>query len=107
MDSLIFSESGSLVPFGAGGGASPDDVGQQLALGVLRGRWDLEHLDKPGQSQIVANKWRASHDLPTVPHRNLAREWIAAHPREWDALLRAELQQEITPFTHPADRIAA
>lgn len=108
MDFLpVFSDPGPLVPFGGGGGSSPDDVGQQLALGVLRGRWSLEHLDKTCSSELIANNWRAAQNLPTIPHRNLAREWIAAHPREWDALLRAELQQEITPPLTPADPIAA
>lgn len=99
-----FDPAGPLASLGEGDGAAfrSADVGLQLAIGVLRGRWTLEHLDQPSQSHIVASRWREAHELPVIPHRNLAREWIDAHPHQWDALLRAELQRELSSTQPPA-----
>ena len=66
-------------------------TGQTLALGAMRGLWPLEALDLPP---------RVPHDIRSInvrnpaPHRNLAREWIAANPTQWDALLKAQLNAE-------------
>jgi hypothetical protein len=66
-------------------------TGQTLAIGAMRGLWPLEALDLPP---------RVPHDIRSInvrnpaPHRNLAREWIAANPTQWDALLKAHLNAE-------------
>ena len=66
-------------------------TGRTLALGAMRGLWPLEALDNPP---------RAPHDVrsinvrPGPPHRNLAREWIAANPREWELMMRDSLNAE-------------
>ncbi len=85
-------------------------VGRDLAIGVLDGRWTLEDLDVPagGFEAIEDDRARSSYpadrtmprDLrrrgpvmtyrwagKRLPHRNLAREWIAANGQAW-----AELQ---------------
>ena len=66
-------------------------TGQTLALGAMRGLWPLEALDLAP---------RVPHDIRSInvrnpaPHRNLAREWIAANPREWDLMMRESLDAE-------------
>ena len=70
-------------------------VGQMLAMRVLDGYWTLEQLDQPSASHQAANTWRARNRLPPIEHSNLAREWIAAHPEQWDALLRSKLRDEL------------
>jgi hypothetical protein len=42
---------------------------------VASGRVLLEHLD------LEPVQWNPEH-----PYRNLAREWITAHPKEWESL---------------------
>ena len=79
-------------------------IGRFLAVGTLAGRWTLETFDKPsGQSAVLERDRRLSHSggkgpamrYPEAPpHRNLAREWIDANPREWEALMSAALEQE-------------
>jgi hypothetical protein len=72
-----------------------NDAGQMLARCVLDGYWTLEQLDQPSASHNVANAWRVAHKLSPIEYRNLARDWIAAHPTEWDLLLRSKLRDEI------------
>ncbi len=84
------------------------EAGLVLARGVARGLWTLNDLDQPTSSfrRIEADRHRSASPVtgislyepkpgPTVrypgagttwPWRNLAREWIAANPREWEAL---------------------
>lgn len=83
-------------------------AGLQLARGVVRGLWTLDQLDRPSEAaggmesdRLASSRpddrrpyWE-SHSGPvmaypgagtTTPHRNLAREWIAAYPDQWAAL---------------------
>ena len=84
------------------------NIGRFLAVGTLAGRWTLETFDKPsGQTAVLERDRVLSHGCgglgpvmryPEAPaHRNLAREWIAANPREWEALMSAALEQEANP----------
>ena len=66
-------------------------TGQSLALGALRGLWPLEALDHPPRAP---NDVRSINVRPDTPYRNLAREWIAANPTQWDALLKQHLNAE-------------
>jgi hypothetical protein len=80
------------------------NIGRILAIGTLSGRWTLETFDKPsGQTAVLERDRKLSYSGglgPAVrypeapPHRNLAREWIEANPREWEALMSAALEQE-------------
>ena len=83
------------------------NIGRLLAVGTLSGKWNLETFDNPsGQSAILERDRALSHSCggfgpamrypPAPPHRNLAREWIKANPREWEALMNAALEQEVT-----------
>ena len=65
--------------------------GLVLALGALRGLWTLENLDHPPR---VPNDPRSINVRPKEPFRNLAREWIAANPREWEIMQRDALDNE-------------
>ena len=82
----------------------------QLAVLVARGLMSLEDLDvaPPASRELERDRMRSATDQagqggwpgrrsPAMrypgagciqPVRNLAREWIAAHPGEWQALLR-------------------
>jgi len=75
--------------------AAQASAGRLLARGVLKGHWPLEAFDEPSGSEIEARAWRAAHGLPEIPHRNSAREWIASHSEEWDAMLRQEMAAEL------------
>ena len=66
-------------------------TGQSLALAALRGLWPLDALDHPPR---VPNDVRSINVRPGTPYRNLAREWIAANPTQWDALLKQHLNAE-------------
>lgn len=83
-------------------------IGKTLAKGHASGLWTLEQLDKrsPGWHEIEQDRVKSAmprdirnpHDhrmTPALPYpdagtyrkpRNLAREWIAAHPEEWEAM---------------------
>ena len=82
----------------------------QLAVLVARGLMSLEDLDvaPPASRELERDRMRSASDLgghggwpgrrsPAMrypgagciqPVRNLAREWIAAHPGDWQALVR-------------------
>ncbi len=84
------------------------EAGLVLARGITKGLWTLSDLDQPTSSfrRIEADRHRSASPVtgmslyepkpgPTArypgagttwPWRNLAREWIAANPREWEAL---------------------
>jgi hypothetical protein len=83
-------------------------VGRTLAIGVIRGRWTLEHLDAPpGQYRSVerdrirsVNPAPAHSDSPTLrylsssdPYRNLARDWIQSNTAEWNTLVNEHNSQ--------------
>ena len=81
------------------------NIGAFLAIGTLKGMWTLETFDKPsGQTAVIERDRILSHGCggfgpamryPEAPsHRNLAREWIEANQREWEALMSAALDQE-------------
>ena len=85
-------------------------LGLQLAVLVARGLMSLDDLDTatPASRELELDRMRSATDLeghggwpgrrsPAMrypgagciqPVRNLAREWIAAHPREWQVLLQ-------------------
>tara|TARA_R110000868_G_scaffold32015_1_gene116843 strand:- start:37 stop:339 length:303 start_codon:yes stop_codon:yes gene_type:complete len=93
-------------------------IGRSLAIGILKGLWTLEALDKPspGWAEIEADRVKSAFPAdPAIPkdirrfgpvmrypnagtklpYRNLAREWIEANPTEWDTLLREYAEAEI------------
>ncbi len=85
-------------------------LGLQLAVLVARGLMGLEDLDvaTPASRELERDRMRSGdgHHAPSgwpgrrspamrypgagciQPVRNLAREWIAAHPGDWQALVR-------------------
>ncbi len=85
-------------------------LGLQLAVLVARGLMSLDDLDTatPASRELELDRMRSATDQeghggwpgrrsPAMrypgagciqPVRNLAREWIAAHPREWQVLLQ-------------------
>ena len=91
-------------------------VGRMLAIGTLKGLWTLEDLGawSPSSDELEADRRRSElpqataqgmtgHNRPVMRYpnagqylhpRNLAREWIDAHPQEWQALLSEALDQE-------------
>ncbi len=87
---------------------SLDLPGQLLARYALQGLITLEALDAPTANwnaleadRRVANSraQRQGRGLvfpPPAPWRNLAREWIASHPQEWESMLRDTLAREAT-----------
>jgi hypothetical protein len=95
-------------------------IGRMLALGVVHGRWTLEHLDKrsPQAQELEEDRVRsispADPTMPAalrrpgpvmkypgagtmLPHRNLAREWIAANPAEWAEMHSAAAEAVVIP----------
>ena len=79
------------------------NIGRILAIGTLSGYWTLESFDKPsGQTAALERDRKLSHDgrlggvvyAPAPEHRNLARDWIEANPREWQELMNAGLEKE-------------
>lgn len=93
-------------------------TGRMLAEGVLKGRWTLEDLDtpSPGWAPIEAARVRSftpgppGSGRPTMPlpdagqrrpYRNLACEWIAANPRQWEELMQQYLNAEQQPRRIP------
>jgi len=100
--------------------AAGDDIGRLLAVMVLQGLYSLEQLDHPSQGwqQIEADRAAANSrakrlGLPSPypnppPWRNLAREWIAANPAAWQALLTQHLNAETTALpANPINQFAA
>lgn len=94
------------------------DPARMLAIGALKGLWTLEQLDapSPGWKEIEDDRVRSALPAdPTMPpelrrrgpvfsylsagtrlpYRNLAREWIEAHPTEWVELLREHAEGEL------------
>ena len=94
----------------------------QLAVLVARGLMSLEDLDvaPPASRELERDRMRSASDLgghggwpgrrsPAMrypgagciqPVRNLAREWIGAHPGEWQALVRLH-QPGVQPVAQP------
>ena len=97
-------------------------LGLQLAVLVARGLMSLEDLDvaTPASRELERDRMRSGdgHHGPSgwpgrrspamrypgagciQPVRNLAREWIAAHPGEWQALVRLH-QTGVQPVAQP------
>jgi len=90
-----------------------EPVGRLLARYALQGLITLEDLDTPppGWSRLEADRAAANARSqrtarrpvypPAQPWRNLAREWIEAHPREWEAMVRDALALEQPPEPLP------
>lgn len=90
---------------------SADHPGRLLARYALQGLITLESLDQPTTIwQAMEADRRAANSRaqrlgrgpvfpPPLEWRNLAREWIAAHPREWEEMLRDTLAREATTTT--------
>lgn len=86
-------------------------AGRLLARYVLKGLMTLEDLDapSPGWDRIEADRRHANRRAqrlglaptypPPQPWRNLAREWIDSHPREWESMVREALAAEA--IEHP------
>ena len=89
-------------------------LGRLLATFCLQGLISLEDLDSPSSGWEALEAARAAANrramrtklpppyFPGLPWRNLAREWIAAHPAEWEAMLIKTLNDEPNPIpAHP------
>lgn len=101
--------------------AGGEQVGRLLAVMVLQGLLTLEQLDHPstGWQQIEADRAAANsrakrlgipQPYPLPPQwRNLAREWIAANPTAWQALLTQHLEAEARSVAtaNPIEQFAA
>ena len=95
------------------------DLGRLLAVMVLQGRFSLEDLDQPSEQWLCleadrrhaisrAQRMKLTPPYPPgTPWRNLAREWIAAHPNEWQTLLQHYLEQEEPAAADPLEEFAA
>ena len=74
-----------------------------LARGIAAGYWTLQDLDSPSPAfaSLETDRVRSAHPIqpgynsPTMKYplagtrlqsRNLAREWIDAHPEQWAAM---------------------
>ena len=99
-------------------------LGMQLAVLVARGLMSLDDLDTatPASRELELDRMRSATDLeghggwpgrrsPAMrypgagciqPVRNLAREWIAAHPREWQVLQQLH-QPGVQPVAQRVD----
>lgn len=88
-----------------------------LLRGVLMGYWTVEHLDRPSPAwaeiehdrvrSVVPRDTRNPHDLRKVPamkytnagtvrpFRNLVREWIEKHPKEWELMVAEQAEKEM------------
>jgi hypothetical protein len=90
-------------------------IGMQLALLVARGRMTLEDLDAPTPVWAELERDRLRSGMPNLENgwpgrrspamrypgacefrepRNLAREWIEANQKTWEALMRQPLEEE-------------
>ena len=90
-------------------------IGMQLALLVARGRMTLEDLDAPTPVWAELERDRLRSGMPNLENgwpgrrspamrypgagefrkpRNLAREWIEANQKTWEALMRQALEEE-------------
>lgn len=73
-------------------------IGKLLALGSLREIWTLEQLDEPGPTTkaMWGDIQRIARRIGKTPvgYRNLAREYMAHHEREWNDILRQSLEAE-------------
>lgn len=90
---------------------SPEVAGRLLARYALHGRLPLEALDSPpalwsgneADRRVANDRAHRLNRCPLYPPpadwRNLAREWIAANPTEWEAMLRAAISSEDQPTT--------
>lgn len=67
-------------------------VGRMLWDGHCRGRWTLEALDTPSGG---------AHPRGPMAHRNLAREWAAAHPAEAELIQTQAMEAEAVPSLTP------
>ena len=84
-------------------------IGRLLATFCLQGLVSLEDLDQPGPNwlRIEGDRQKAFGRAqrlkqscafpPPLPHRNLARDWIAANRPEWEAMLIKTLNDEASP----------
>jgi len=84
-------------------------IGRLLATYCLQGLVSLEDLDQPGPNwrSIEADRQKAISRAqrlkqpcafpPPIPHRNLARDWIAANGSEWESMLIKTLNDEASP----------
>lgn len=100
-----------MIPF------SPDRIGRLLARYALQGLITLEALDSPTHTwnaleadRRVANnrtqrQGRGAAFPPPVAWRNLAREWIAQNPSEWESMLRDTLARESAGSPDPISAI--
>lgn len=92
---------------------SGEPVGRLLARYALQGLITLEDLDDPPANwqRLEADRLNANARAqriarppvypPAKPWRNLAREWIAAHPSQWEAMVRDALAMEDSPEPLP------
>lgn len=86
-------------------------IGKLLALGSLRELWTIEQLDQPPPHTRemwpdIERAARKRGEQP-IPYRNLAREWMAACPQEWDEILRQSLERENLDHLPTAQEIVA
>lgn len=92
---------------------STDSPGRLLARYALQGLITLEALDVPtanwnaleADRRVANNRAQRQGRGPVFPPpgewRNLAREWIANNPTEWESMLRDTLSRENTSRPDP------
>ncbi len=73
-------------------------IGKLLAIGSLRELWTVEQLDEPSPmtKTMSGDIQRMARRIGKTPvgYRNLAREYMANHEREWNDILRQSLEAE-------------
>jgi hypothetical protein len=90
---------------------SEQAIGRLLVEQSLRGRWRIEEFDQPPPAarELLKTAQREAIKANRQPPvwRNLAREWMAANPYEWDQLLRQSLDTERTDLGRDDPQSAA
>ncbi len=86
-------------------------IGKLLALGTLRELWTLEQLDQPPphtrEMWVDIERAARKRGEDPAPYRNLAREYMAACPAEWNEILRESVEKETLDHLPTAQEIVA
>jgi hypothetical protein len=90
-----------------------DLAGRTLFIGALRGYWTIEQLDQPStqwsaleRDRETSNRRRLGNGRtvacypPGKPWVNLARQYLARHPKECEQLLAQHLEAEPQELAH-------
>ena len=71
------------------------------ALDMPTGNWQTLEADRQDANNRALRQGRGPVFSPPAEWRNLAREWIADHPQEWETLLRDTLAREQSSISEP------